>query len=95
MSEHQCFCCGKILQADTTDNPMVISPIYDGLWFRTTGNYGSTVFDPMPIGTEEILQIIICDDCIGERVERVTRIHNLERTVTADAEPFHLPVPFH
>jgi hypothetical protein len=44
----------------------------------------------MPIGKEEMLQIIICDDCVKRKMRRVVRIHNIEREVTADAEPFVL-----
>lgn len=86
----QCFCCNRTLEAESTDNPIVITPVYDGLIFRSTGNYGSTVFDPMPIGVEEMLQVIICDDCIKTRAKRVTRIHNIQRDVTADVEPFNV-----
>lgn len=45
-----CICCDRVLQAESTDNPIVITPVYNGLIFRATGNYGSAVFDPMPKG---------------------------------------------
>lgn len=83
-----CMCCDKALQTEPCDNPMVIHPVYDGLIFQSTGNFGSTVFDPMPIGEEEILQVVICDDCIKRKAKRVTWIHDVEREVTASAEPF-------
>lgn len=86
----RCFCCDRILEAESTDNPIVIYPVYDGLIFRANGNFGSTVYDPLPRtgGGAERLQIIICDDCIRIRAKRVTRIHNIKRNVTADEEPF-------
>lgn len=37
----------------------------DGLVFRSNGNYGSTIFDP--INDFESLEIAICDDCIKEK----------------------------
>lgn len=86
----KCFCCNKVIETEVNENPIIISATYDALIFRATGNYGSTVFDPQPSGREDLLQIIICDDCISERVRRVTRIHNIKRITTADEEPFGL-----
>lgn len=90
MNQLNCICCKRVLKAEPTENPLVIPPVYSGIVFRSTGNFGSTVFDPMPIGAEEILQIIICDECIKWKARwgTVTRIHNIKRDVTADAEPF-------
>jgi len=73
---------------DVSEDPLVISPMYHGLIFRSTGNYGSTVFDPMPIGVEEILQVIICDDCMKRKAKRVIRLHNIRRETTADIGEF-------
>lgn len=74
------------------DDPMTIHPVYDGLIFRATGNFGSTIFDPLPTQLNrrgEVLQIIVCDDCIKAKAKLVTRIYNVRRTVAADAEPFN------
>jgi len=85
----QCFCCDKELDAEfPLDDPLTLSPIYDGLIFRASGNFGSTIFDPMPTCQEEYLQVIICDDCIKRKAKRVTRIHNIERTITSEAKEF-------
>jgi len=84
----RCFCCDRVLNAESTDNPLVITPVYDGLIFRATGNFGSTVFDPMPIGIEEMLQIVICDECVRQKAERVTRPYNIKREETADSGEF-------
>lgn len=90
MNEVKCICCDRILEEEPTDNPLTIHPIYDGLIFRATGNFGSTIFDPMPTRKEEKLQVIICDDCIKMKVKSVTRIYNINRDVTAEAEPFEI-----
>lgn len=90
MVHDMCFCCNRILEAEPTENPMVIPPVYSGIVFRSTGNFGSAIFDPMPIGGEEMLQIVICDECIKWKVKWVTRIHNIKRDVTADIEPFEI-----
>lgn len=85
----QCFCCDTWLETEIEDSdPLTLNPVYDGLIFRSPGNFGSTVFDPMPIGTEEYLQVIICDGCIKTKIRRVTRIYNIERSVTSDIEGF-------
>lgn len=85
---YNCICCNKMLEGDVTKDPLDISPVFDGLVFRSSGNFGSTIFDPMPIDTEEYLQVIICDGCIKKNARRVTRIHNVSRVVTSDIEPF-------
>lgn len=85
-----CICCDRILETEPTDNPLVIYPVYDGLIFRAVGNFGSTVFDPAPAGREEILQVIICDDCIKKNAKRVIRIHKIRREDVADSESFEI-----
>lgn len=40
------------------------APTEDGTYFRTHGNYGSTVFDPMD---GSYLDILICNPCLAER----------------------------
>lgn len=87
-----CICCNRALKTVlyVGENPTVIPAVYDGLIFRSTGNYGSKVFDPMPTQEEEMLQVVICDDCIEYRVKRVVKIHNIKRITTADAEPFEV-----
>lgn len=91
--EKQCFCCDNLLKTESLDcDPLILTPTYDGLIFRTSGNFGSTVFDPMPFDKEEYLQVIICDDCIKKNVKRVMRIHNVQRKVTSDIERFKIDV---
>ncbi len=91
MNKVNCICCDSVLEAEPTDNPIVITPVYDGLIFRATGNYGSRVFDPMPFmpgRKEEMLQVIICDACILGKAKRVTRIYNIKRETTAESGEF-------
>ena len=85
--QYKCMCCNRIVQGDVDENPLVISSVYSGLVFRSTGNFGSTIFDP--IGeTEEILQVVICDDCMKKKARRVTRLHNIKHEMTADRGEF-------
>lgn len=91
LTEVNCICCGLALKTEPNDNPMVIFPVYDGLIFRATGNFGSTVFDPMsflPGMKEQMLQVIICDECMKVRAKRVTRLCNIKSETTADRGEF-------
>ena len=85
MNKCICICCDKKLDAELSDNPVVISPVYGGIIFRSTGNYGSSIFDP--ITEEEILQIVICDDCIRNKIKRVIHIYDIQRDVVAQSKP--------
>jgi hypothetical protein len=63
-----CFKCNKELPTydepeDTLRKPDSIGIVYDGLVFRATGNYGSTLFDPRPYDKELFLEIYVCDEC--------------------------------
>ncbi len=91
MDKCKCFYCDKVLQTecDVDNNPTVLSPVYDGVWFRAHGNFGSTVFDPIPNklrGEESFLQILICDDCLKRKADDVAYVHNIRREETADVE---------
>lgn len=84
----KCFVCGKELKMpwyDEKDEQTTIQPLDDGLWFRSTGNYGSTIFDPMD---EQYLEISICDKCILDKKDEVKHIHNIRRKSTSEANPF-------
>ena len=88
MDRINCICCNREIEAEMAENPMVISPVYDGLIFRATGNFGSTIFDPIATDGEELLQVIICDNCIKRKIKRVTRIFDINNIVTAKVELF-------
>ena len=57
-----CFKCDKPLQAAAPDSEAFPFQPYEGVMFRSSGNYGSTVWDPQ-VRTWE-LHIIICDACL-------------------------------
>ena len=48
------------------EDKIQVHPI-GGTVFRTYGNYGSTVFDPMDAS---YLEIVVCDACLNSRTER-------------------------
>ena len=90
MDERRCFCCDKIVEFEKAESPTTLHPVYEGLWFRASGNFGSTIFDPLPPYKKdsEFLQIVICDDCIVKKADRVDWVRNIRSNETADVEPF-------
>lgn len=53
-----CFRCGHDLEPTWEGS----RDAWGGTTFRSSGNYGSTVFDPMSAAEE--LEVIICDGCL-------------------------------
>lgn len=85
----KCFICGKELEIsgyNENDDPTIIQSLHDGLWFRSSGNYGSTIFDPMD---EQYLEIPICDQCVLNKKYEATHIHSIRRKSIAKAKPFN------
>lgn len=57
----------------------VVHPI-GGTAFRTYGHYGSSVFDPMDAS---YLDIVVCDQCLKERMVHAYEGVNVERQIEA------------
>lgn len=53
-----------------------------GTVFRTYGNYGSTVFDPM---NASYLEIVVCNDCLKSRLHHTYAGVNAEYRAELDA----------
>lgn len=64
--EH-CFCCGIRFEQSYVDGPRD----WPGTIFDATGNWGSTIFDPIPSERPSLLRIRICDSCILQRRDRI------------------------
>lgn len=77
-----CLKCGKQLKDATNSSPAEYNQPYAGTAFTTNGHYGSTVFDPFD--PDELLEIVICDDCMKEAAEanRVLRLQRERQKVT-------------
>lgn len=67
-------------EAYPADNPQV-HPI-NGTVFRTYGQYGSTVFDPMDAS---YLEIVVCDSCLKDRLDLTYAGVNAEYRAELDA----------
>lgn len=97
--EVQCIICGSKLEKEELNkenmNPKTIGIVYDGVIFRASGNYGSSVFDPFP--DNGFAEIIICDKCMVEKKDKILRVKNIKcnSTYTSDIsnfEPYKPPV---
>ena len=63
-------------------NKTVVHPI-GGTAFRTYGNYGSGVFDPMDAS---YLDIVVCDQCLKARLDRTYEGVNEEYQAELEAK---------
>lgn len=62
-----CFTCGRLLKSVWPDSLDDEQQADDACYFRSHGQYGSTVFDPYD---STYLEINICDDCLRAHPER-------------------------
>lgn len=90
---NKCFCCDKDLNVTNGSDPTIGYPVYGGLWFRSNGNYGSTIFDPHD-DSDEFIRIIICDDCIRKNPEKIEHISNMRTITTAKIRNFRPQIWF-
>jgi hypothetical protein len=83
-----CFVCNKELQYEhmSKENPASRCFLYDGLWFDATGNFGSTIYDP--IMGNDFLRIAICDKCVMKKKKQVKHIHSRTSKHSSKIETF-------
>src|SRR4029077_20185561 len=62
-----CIICKTKHEIEYQDKHGYVHSVYDAVLCDSTGNYGSTVFDPL-FGIEK-LQFIVCDKCLVERAD--------------------------
>jgi hypothetical protein len=78
-----CFVCGIEFEASYSDGPKD----WPSVIFEATGNWGSTVFDPMHPAK---LSIRICDKCVLSRRDRLIDSQNhLPDSLRDDVEEFY------
>lgn len=82
-----CIMCSVELENwDVYPTKTVVHPI-GGTVFRTYGNYGSGVFDPMDAS---YLEIVICNKCLKDRMEHVYEGVNEEYRAELDANQIEM-----
>lgn len=85
MQTVNCFCCQKEMQYEEEENHSLnLLPLYKGLWFRSSGNYGSSIFDP---NDERYFQIAICDLCLLDKTQSIQLIKDISYEVSCTIEP--------
>lgn len=73
----RCFKCNNVLVPAVAHEP---HQPYAGTTFVAYGQYGSTVWDPMPIGhVTPFLEIYICDVCLLANVAQVRKGERIPR----------------
>lgn len=72
-----CIVCLRKIDSVHADNERSLHRPSSGTSFSSSGHYGSTVFDPMAMGSE-YLDITVCDPCLVERSTRgvITHLNN-------------------
>jgi len=59
---------------------------YDATIWRSYGNFGSTIFDPLD---NEYLQVYVCDECLKKK-QKLVQKYRVSNKVTASLEPFNV-----
>jgi hypothetical protein len=79
-----CIVCNKEMDNWVYEHQGIKTEVHpmSGLRFRTTGHYGSAIFDPM--GTGEALDIAVCDLCIMKNLDKVRGTGKEELVFEAD-----------
>lgn len=76
-----CIVCGKDLEsALPADLEGGQNQPNDGTTFISHGQYGSTVWDPMDRGGNEMLEINICDPCLLQHKDKVLHVTRITTT---------------
>ena len=71
-----CFRCDKEMKVERNEDGYMDFMLSNGLFFHASGNYGSTVYDPIRIArsSREFLEIVICDDCIVKHQNNIDHV---------------------
>jgi hypothetical protein len=74
MEKVKCICCNKTLEHDSCEIHQYTNNgcLYGGLICHVSGNYGSSVFDP--IDNDNYLELYICDDCITIHAQKIKHV---------------------
>lgn len=80
----KCIICDKLLeQQSPSKNAAEFPMIWDGVVFRSSGQFGSRLND-----CNHEIQVIICDQCLIERIKNIDTIQGEKSVTTARYEPY-------
>lgn len=87
-----CIVCGKELTPvwfSPTANKKDLHQPHDAVMFRSSGNYGSTIFDPCD---RSEIEINVCDECVVRHQNRIWHIEYVKRPPAVRfSKPFTVP----
>ena len=72
----KCFCCMKTIKRTTYCVDCVDCATFDATIWRSPGNWGSCVYDPID---DHFITMWICDNCLLQRKEMVYESRNEHR----------------
>lgn len=83
-----CFAHGDLLtDADKEwfDAPAAVD-------FQATGNFGTTIFDPLHNSSKEVLQIAVCDECLikKQKIIKYINVKNERKPIIETFEEYRL-----
>ena len=86
--KRSCFCCEKSIgHAGPKGEDCFGNPPDDATYWRTRGNWGSTVFDGGDF-TGEQLEMYICDECLKKKAHLVYHFSTIQKTEVKDLKLF-------
>ena len=86
-SNCNCVICNKEMEA--TGLTPFASSLDSGVIFRSTGNWESSVFDPMTV--ESQLELYICDSCVTKNAMKIYEITNISKQISGNRQRFEPP----
>lgn len=88
MNELPCIVCNRDLEPAISEDDETVNQPYGGTTFNATGQYGSTVFDPIdePGPRRPYLEINVCDACIRELAPKGKILEIREKYVRKEFE---------
>ena len=85
MTEPLCFCCGKVVSPSLRDeNPWECPG--EALRFIGEGTFGSTFYDMIACPDGEVIQVIICDDCLNKHEDRIRKMKYTKKFISEEVE---------
>ncbi len=86
--ENKCIVCDKELEVEAFNDVFrdAIGIVYGATIWRSHGNYGSTVYDPM--FSDEYLEVFVCDECLKQKRRLVRRTVCKREVTMVSSGPF-------
>lgn len=74
MIETKCLLCDKAVSVERSLSHESIPVAHNATVWRSHGNYGSSVYDPVRDPFPQFLEVYVCDTCLRSKVESVQHV---------------------